>query len=539
MKNRISIVTSLEEIGISIDRDRIVEEAFNTGRNNNKINNFLTFLLNTSLGFTVPSYFYVNEEKLDTFIFEKLNTLYKEEERPIASKLSYIDGKYVASHSQKGKGVDSILLASELINYIENPDYQTIYLGNDVIKNSPLKKESAAQTAAKANEIIENVSKIKAHDKTWELNSDTIASFMNFKKVPNFDINKDQFATDNQEIFQYIYNNLTGILPENNPLSYKLEIDYDEKAINNYLTKIAPEIEQEAVNATIRFQNNNLEIVTEGQDKINLDQEGSIASIIEGLTNKQPILELKLVREHPQISHDTIDELGIKTLIGKGTSNFSGSPKNRRHNIAVGSSKFDGIIIKPEETFSFIEILGPVDASTGYLPELVIKNDKTVPEYGGGMCQVSSTAFRGAVNSGLLVTERRNHAYPVQYYAPQGTDATVYIPKPDLQFINNTPGHILLQTIIEGNTLTFEFYGTSDGRRVETEGPITYDKKPDGSMKAKWVQKVYTSEGTLLFEKTFLSKYDSPSKYPHPGEEPPKDDKDKKKKKKKKKEKKD
>jgi vancomycin resistance protein YoaR len=80
-----------------------------------------------------------------------------------------------------------------------------------------------------------------------------------------------------------------------------------------------------------------------------------------------------------------------------------------------------GVIIKPGEEFSFNHYLGPVKAEQGFLPELVIKRTGTVPELGGGLCQVSSTTFRAAMNAGLPITQRKNHAYAVQYYSPQGT----------------------------------------------------------------------------------------------------------------------
>jgi vancomycin resistance protein YoaR len=177
------------------------------------------------------------------------------------------------------------------------------------------------------------------------------------------------------------------------------------------------------------------------------------------------------------------------------------------------------VLIKPGEEFSFIKILGPVDESTGYLPELVIKVDKTIPEYGGGMCQVSTTCFRAALNSGLKITARTNHAYPVQYYAPQGTDATVYIPNPDLRFLNDTPEYILIQTHIEGTQLTFDFYGTSDGRQTKIVGPTVTSRGAGGAMKTVLYQEVYDANENLLRKSEFKSSYDSPSKYPHPGEQ--------------------
>jgi hypothetical protein len=167
----------------------------------------------------------------------------------------------------------------------------------------------------------------------------------------------------------------------------------------------------------------------------------------------------------------------------------------------------------------------------GYTPELVILKDKTVPEYGGGLCQVSSTAFRAALNSGFPILERSNHAYPVTYYYPIGTDATIYLPKPDFRFKNDSPGHLLIQTSVVGNTLKFEFYGTKTGRtvsfgpsadgsnavdRVENIRPYLYNQnqKGKGSVDSLWYRFIY-EEGRLAKTDKFVSHYDSPEKYPH------------------------
>jgi vancomycin resistance protein YoaR len=176
----------------------------------------------------------------------------------------------------------------------------------------------------------------------------------------------------------------------------------------------------------------------------------------------------------PQVPIGTINNLGIQELVGTGTSDFSGSPVNRRHNIKVGAAKLNGVLIAPGEEFSLNKTLGNIDGSTGYLPELVIKGDKTIPEYGGGLCQIGTTAFRVALDAGVPITERRPHSYRVVYYEPAGMDATIYSPSPDLKFINDTPAYLLLQTKIDGNDLTFELWGTPDGRKVEMTTPKVY-----------------------------------------------------------------
>ena len=225
------------------------------------------------------------------------------------------------------------------------------------------------------------------------------------------------------------------------------------------------------------------------------------------------VISLPIKTTAPDITSSNYIELGLKEKIGSGKSNFVGSPKNRIHNINNATGKFEGILIAPDETFSFVENLGDVDESTGYKEELVIKDNKTIPEFGGGICQVSTTLFRSAVNTGLEITERRNHAYPVQYYSPQGTDATIYIPKPDLQFKNNTNKYIMLQPHIEGTILTFDIFGTSDGRVVETEGPTLLKRGDDGSKKYVWWQIVNDKDGNQLSKKGFWSYYQNAAKF--------------------------
>ena len=193
------------------------------------------------------------------------------------------------------------------------------------------------------------------------------------------------------------------------------------------------------------------------------------------IAEKAQKINLVLSVDKSKITNNNVNDLGIEQLVGIGESNFFGSPKNRRHNISVGAESLNGLLIKPGEEFSLLEALGEINAETGYKPELVIKGDETIAEYGGGLCQIGTTMFRLAINAGLPITQRRNHSYRVGYYEPAGTDATIYNPWPDLKFVNDTGNYLLLQTRIEGDNLIFEFWGTSDGRTVETTKPVIYN----------------------------------------------------------------
>jgi vancomycin resistance protein YoaR len=224
-------------------------------------------------------------------------------------------------------------------------------------------------------------------------------------------------------------------------------------------------------------------------------------------------LQLPIIESSPKIQLSDTNRLGINELISVGESNFAGSTSNRIVNIRVGSLKYNGVIVKPGEEFSFNKNLGDVDAAHGFLPELVIKPQGVIPEFGGGLCQVSTTVFRAAMNAGFPITQRRNHSFAVQYYAPQGTDATIYPGASDLKFINNSSTPMMIRTRIDGSKLYFEFYGTKDDRTVTFEGPTQYDKKSDGSMKATWTRHV-TMNG-VTSDQTFNSTYLPPALFKH------------------------
>ncbi len=295
-------------------------------------------------------------------------------------------------------------------------------------------------------------------------------------------------------------------------------------AIRSFVEDVARKTNIDPNNARLRFNTttNEVEEMTPHTDGITVDVDKTTDTIVDHLqknpTPQQTSLEISYAPATAKITSENAEQLGITELIGTGTSNFAGSTKSRIHNITTASKRFDGMVIAPDEEFSFVSILGPVDGEHGYKEELVIRDNETKPEYGGGICQVSTTVFRGAIYTGMKITQRRNHSYPVHYYTPTGFDATVYVPAPDFRFINNTPGYILLNVAMEGNKLIFNYYGTKDGRNVVMDGPHVTDRQPNGAMKTYFTQTVTDKDGNAFIDDTFKSNYKSPDDYPHPGD---------------------
>ncbi|MDO8513825.1 MAG: VanW family protein [bacterium] len=268
---------------------------------------------------------------------------------------------------------------------------------------------------------------------------------------------------------------------EGAPGQYQLTSYVDQQEVKSYLKKISKDIDGAPQNARLSMDANGVLTVTApSKEGYVFDQDASLGPIIGAIQDgQQSDIELAVKVVEPDVTEANYMNLGIKEIVGSGATNFKGSSDARKHNIANGARIVTGTLIKPGEEFSTVKAIGNVDASSGFVQGLVIKGSQTIPEYGGGLCQVSSTLFRSALYSGLKITERKNHAYRVGYYETDGNgkylgpglDSTIYGPHPDLRFVNDTGAWILVQGRVEGNKLTFDFWGTKDGRVATISTP--------------------------------------------------------------------
>ncbi|MBI2590380.1 MAG: VanW family protein [Candidatus Blackburnbacteria bacterium] len=315
-----------------------------------------------------------------------------------------------------------------------------------------------------------------------------------------------------------------------------------EEKLASLINNIASSVDTEPQNARLVFEDGKVKEFAPGKDGLETNKVELGNRLKAGVENlivseaKATKVEIPVNRKEPQVGTSEVNNLGIKELIGRGTSLFAGSIPGRVHNVTLAASRLNGLLIKPGETFSFNNALGDVSAYTGYQQAYVIKDGKTVLGDGGGVCQVSTTLFRAALNAGLPITERHPHAYRVHYYEEDtkpGIDATVYSPGTDLRIQNDTPANILIQTSTDTKkmALVFELYGTSDGRvsqilnhriwDVVSAPPPLYQDDPTlapgvikqvdfaaPGTKAAFDYKV-TRNGEVLQNRTFYSNYRS------------------------------
>jgi len=318
-----------------------------------------------------------------------------------------------------------------------------------------------------------------------------------------------------------------------------VSVGLDEEALRQFLDSIAMALYREPVNSRFHFNDATAELepLTSSVDGRALNVDATIQDINAVLSIGQHIIPLALTITPPAYPDtSTAEALGIRELVAVGESYFSGSSSARDKNIRLGASQFDGVIVAPDQTFSFNEYLGDVTSERGYDESYVIIGNRTVPGVGGGICQVATTAFRAAFNAGYEIVERWPHAYRVGYYElggfGPGFDATVYSPLVDFRFVNDTPYPVLIQTEVDSAhaRLRFLFYSTSDGRTVEQIGPTWGDPVPpeapvyeyDPNMPVGTVERlerahdgltavlervVRDAEGNLLYQDRFVSNF--------------------------------
>lgn len=289
-----------------------------------------------------------------------------------------------------------------------------------------------------------------------------------------FPAEKQNWKIDQEQILRWI--NPTG--------------GWKRAAIEEWGEEMATSINRRPQNASFRWvEGGKVEAFAPAKPGWVIDEKLLVNLLISSLDKfettdkKEDTIELPVVETEPVIKTGDANNLGISELIGKGESWFTGSITNRIFNLKKSSMELNGVLVAPGETFSFNQVVGDVSAATGYKQAYIIKEGKTILGDGGGVCQVSSTLFRAVLAAGLPIEARTAHAYRVSYYEIKyqpGFDATVFQPSPDFKFKNDTPGYILIQTVYDEKNkyLSFEIYGTSDGRKVETSKARIWEVTP-------------------------------------------------------------
>lgn len=215
-----------------------------------------------------------------------------------------------------------------------------------------------------------------------------------------------------------------------------------------------------------------------------LDFDISLDEAKQILSEEKDEYEIPLKVLYPSVSTNDIGSEAFPDMLSKFSTSFTSSNSNRSTNIRLAAQKINGTVLMPGETFSYNQVVGKRTAAAGFKPAPAYFGGEVVQEYGGGICQVSSTLYNAVLYANLEITERTNHGFKPSYVTP-GLDATVSWGGPDFKFTNNRDYPIRISCDTSGKILKIYIYGL----KRDTDYKVVLESKYVSTVYAKTTYK--------------------------------------------------
>lgn len=229
------------------------------------------------------------------------------------------------------------------------------------------------------------------------------------------------------------------------------------ESLKQQIKSLAKQLDKKPVEPTVISHNGKNFTFSDGETGITINQKKLLEDVEAALeTSHDVTVAIEYKTTKPE--RDKEEFAGVMTKLGT-FSTVSTNNENGNTNMALALNYVNGTTIGPGETFSFNGIVGDsTNNSRGFVKAGVIANGKLQEDYGGGICQASTTIYGAAIRSNLTIVERHNHMWP-STYVPIGQDAAVDYGIQDFQFRNDTDYPVYIECGMEGTRLTATIYG--------------------------------------------------------------------------------
>ena len=203
---------------------------------------------------------------------------------------------------------------------------------------------------------------------------------------------------------------------------------------------------------------NDAPVIVPGTPGTTLDPKAVAAAVSTAAVADNRSATVDLVQADPSQSTAALEALGVKEIVSEFSTPLTSEPR-RTVNITNGASKINGTLIKPGETFSLTEALGPIDAAHGFVEAGAIVSGEHTDAWGGGLSQVSTTTYNAGFLAGFEDIEHKPHSEWFARY-PEGREATIFTGTLDMRWKNNTPYGALVQAWVADNRVYVRVWGT-------------------------------------------------------------------------------
>jgi vancomycin resistance protein YoaR len=444
---------TLDELGMTFDFRGAVDAAYNAGRGHGLIDDAREIAAIWQHGLDVPLHVSYDETRAQAY----LTQLAREIERAPADAQVRLDGAQIAI---VGAAIGRQVLVDATLSHVSQQLQAfvpaTIPLQTREI---PPRLDDATVAAARAQieTILQGPLALRVDKNEYEWTVADLADMIIINRVPSAE-------------------------------GDRIAVTLDQDMIARRIRQIADETEKPGTRPRVAWNNGDLKIMKPGKPGLRLDEARARDMVIAAAMGRDRTLDLPMVPTDPPVTEANLHQLGIRELVSIGKSDFTGSAAYRVHNIGVGMQLLNGLLIAPGEEFSFNKNIGQINAANGFVEGAAIIQNRTQQEFGGGICQDSTTMFRAAFWAGLPITERWGHSFYISWYdkyalGPRGNgpglDATIFTGGPDLKFVNDTGAWLLIQAWSNPKTgvAQIELYGTKPNRTVDLTHKV-YDHVP-------------------------------------------------------------
>ena len=216
-------------------------------------------------------------------------------------------------------------------------------------------------------------------------------------------------------------------------------------------------------------------------------------------------VELPVTVTEPNISTEEAQStLGSGEVVGECTTSIEGSRSNRKTNVRVALSRFNGMRVDPGQTVSFNAVALDRTLANGYKEATEYSEGESTTGIGGGTCQASTTMYGALLQAGVTIIERHNHSMTVAYAEPSMDAAVTDTGSKDLVFRNDSDLPIYIYTSVTDTTATVRIYGEKPPYRYVFRSIVLEEDIPPSSERVvtdtEGEYATYTDEKVLVTE---------------------------------------
>lgn len=501
---------SLTDLGVSIDVDALVDQAMELGRDEKAADRLLYTSTLAQSAQVVPMQYTVQPQFLDRWF----DTVEMDIGDPAIDATFTVSGsELIITDDATGTGANREAVTTAIYDALRTLEPIDEELPTDVAQ------PRITKTDLEANEdevlhVLSNSVGIRFEGQRWELQPEEVSAFMIF--------------TSKMENGQAV-----------------TSVDFDRTQLAQFLReKYSDNVNRMPINAKVQFYNGKLTATSKSTDGKVLKASEFADMVAASFLGNHERVDVPVATTPAKVREDNLDTLGIKDRICRVDSNYTSDVgTDRAHNIEVGIRLLNNVIVAPGDEFSFNQTIGSIAANPDFIGGTGIVAGVIQDEFGGGICQVTTTAFRAAIMAGLPITRWDPHTYRLTMYERDnwgpGFDASIFQPDwmpanewSDLRFTNNTGNYILISSWADNGIHVVEIYGTDPGWDVQISETKLWEADPSNEnrwvidwnvgpgvnypsaypvdgLNASFNRTVYDADGKEMYTRDFTSRYQS------------------------------